>query len=334
MTPPTETYAGVHERRFATYLELAHAGPSEAKHIRETRVPRELTAYDRDGKIVPVRELLKSEAVEGTTLIQTEFFQTIQEGASLAKAMRLAIPVFTMTSNKTSIVFRKSTGYMAETPEGAPAKINEASYEKRDFEAKDYRERSMITQNMIDDCLYDLVAEEARHHGERAENTINHVSLGMILENSDLEHDTAGTSGAQGIKAVASAKGKVKGAGFQPDIAILCADAETLIGQEFLLTSHAGAQQVIAGSLPPFLGLKPWVVNTTSSSTTYTWDYDADGEIGMLVCDSRVAGKIGMRQDLKLESYRDPVRDLVGAVVKLRFAANYGMESATCRCKY
>jgi len=334
MTVPTEAYAGVHERRLATYLELAHAGPSEAKRILETRVPRELAAYDRDGKLVRVRELLKSEAVEGTTLIQTEFFQTILEGATLAKAMRLAIPLFTMTSNKTSIVFRNSIGYMAETPEGAPARINEADYEKRDFEAKDYRERSLISQNMIDDCLYDLVAEEARHHGERAENTINHVALGVILENSGLEHDAVGTTGAQGIKAIAAAKGKVKGAGYQPDTAILCADAETLVGQEFLLTGYAGAQQVISGSLPPFLGLKPWVVNTTTSSTTYTWDYSSDGNIGAVVCDSRVAGKIGMRQDLKLENYRDPVRDLVGAVVKLRFAANYGLADATCRVEY
>lgn len=331
---PTDTYAGVHERRFATYLELAHAGPSESKRILETRIPRELAAYDREGKIVAVRELLKAEAIEDTTLIQSEFFATIQEGASLAKAMRQAIPVFGMTSNKTGIVFRSSTGYMKETPEGAEAQINEGTYAKRDFEAKDYRERSLISQNMIDDCLYDLVAEEARHHGERAENTINHVALGVILQNSSLEHDTAGTSGAQGIKAVAAAKGKVKGAGYQPDIAILCADAETLVGQEFLLTGHAGAQQVIGGSLPPFLGLKPWVVDTTSSSTTYTWDYDSDGDIGMLVCDSRVAGKIGMRQDLKLENYRDPVRDLVGAVVKLRFAANYGLADATCRVEY
>lgn len=334
MVAPNDTHAGVHERRFATYLKLAHAGPSESKRILESRIPRELAAYDHDGKVVPVRELLKSEAIEGTTLIQTEFYNTIIEGASLAKAMRQAIPVFTMTSNKTAIVFRKSAGYMAETPEGAEAPIDEANYEKRDFEAKDYRERSLITQNMIDDALYDLVAEEARHHGERAENTINHVALGVMLQNSTQEHDTAGTAGAQGIKAIAAAKGIVKGLGYQPDSTILCSDAEAVVGKEYLLTSHTGSQAVLAGTLPPIVGLKPYIVDTTSSSTTYTWDYDADGEIGMLVYDSRVAGKIGMRQDIKLEQYRDPVRDLVGAVVKLRFAANYGLPDAICRVEY
>lgn len=326
------TYAGPHERRFALYLELAHAGPAETKRILETRIPRELTAYDHDGKVVPVRELLKSEAIEGTTLIQTEFYNTIIEGASLAKAMRQAVPVIRMNSNKVTIPFRKSAGYMKEVPDGAEAPIDEGDYISRDIAAKTYRERSLITQNMLADSQYDLVAEEARHHGERAENTINHVVLGTMLQGSEDEHDTDGTD--KGTKAIATAKGKVRAAGYNPDSVVMCVDAETLVGKEYLLTSHTGSQQAILGSLPPMLGLKPWTVGTTTSSSTYTWGYTTDGNIGMIVYDSRVAAKIGMRQDIMLENYRDPVRDLVGAVVKLRFGAVVGFGDAICRIEY
>lgn len=185
---------------------------------------------------------------------------------------------------------------------------------------------------MIDDSQYDLVAEEARYHGERAENTINHVVLGTMLQGSEDEHDTAGTN--QGTKAIATAKGKVRAAGYNPDSVVMCVDAETLVGKEYLLTSHTGSQQAILGSLPPMLGLKPWTVGTTTSSSTYTWGYTTDGDIGMIVYDSRVAAKIGMRQDIMLENYRDPVRDLVGAVVKLRFGAVVGFGDAICRIEY
>ena len=326
------TYAGPHERRLALYLELAHAGPSETKRILDTRIPRELSAYDAKGNIVPVRELLKSEAVEGTTLIQTEFYATIIEGASLAKAMRQAVPVVRMTSNKMTIPFRRSAGYMKEVPEGAEAPIDEAEYVSRDIAAKTYRERSLITQNMVDDSQYDLIAEEARHHGERAENTINHFVLGTILQSSELEHDSAGSD--QGTKAIATAKGKVRAKGYNPDTLVICPDAETLVGKEYLVTNATGSQQAILGNLPPMLGLKPHVVGTTSSSSTYTWAYAADGNIGMAVYDSRVAAKIGLRQDIMLESYRDPVRDLAGAVVKLRFGSVVGLGDSICRVEF
>jgi len=326
------TYAGPHERRFALYLELAHAGPAETKRILETRIPRELSAYDAKGNIVPVRELLKSEAIDGTTLIQTEFYNTIIEGASLAKAMRTAVPKVTMTSNKVTIPFRKSAGYMKEVPEAAEAPIDESEIINRDIAAKTYRERSLITQNMVDDCQYDLIAEEAKHHGERAENTLNHIILGVMLQGSELEHDSEGSN--QGTKSVATAKGKVRAKGYIPDTLVMCPDAETLIGKEYLVTSNTGSQQAILGQLPPMLGLKPHTVGTTTSSSTYTWGYAADSNIGMIVYDSRVAAKYGLRQDIMLENYRDPVRDLNGAVVKLRFGAVVGLGDAICRVEY
>lgn len=326
------SYAGPHERQLALYLELAHAGPSEKKQILGSKVPRELSTFDKTGKIIRVRELLKSEAIEGTTLIQTEFYNTIIEGASLAKAMRQAIPKIGMTSNKITVPFRMSAGYMKEVPDGVPAPINEGEYKSVDIAAKTYRERSMITHNMIDDSQYDLIAEEARHHGERAENTLNYVVLGAMLENSELEHDTAGTN--QGTKAIADAKGKVRGKGYNPDTTVMYTDAETLIGKEYLVTNATGSQQAILGSLPPMLGLKPHVVGTTTSSSTYAWGYDTDGDIGMIVYDSRVAAKYGLRQDIMLEEYKDPVRDLAGAVVKLRFGVGVGFGDSICRVKY
>jgi len=66
--------------RLKTYLKLAYAGPGEKQQILN-RIPRNLSAYDNEGQIVSVRELLTTTDVAGTSLIQTEMYNTVMEGA-------------------------------------------------------------------------------------------------------------------------------------------------------------------------------------------------------------------------------------------------------------
>jgi hypothetical protein len=76
--------------------------------------------------------------------------------------------------------------------------------------------------------------------------------------------------------------------------------------------------------------------DTGSSPTTATqaWGDKTDGNMGMLVFDSRNAGGIGMKQDTRVEQYSDPVRDLIGMSVTMRAACQYGVTDATCRVEY
>ena len=41
-----------------------------------------------------------------------------------------------------------------------------------------------------------------------------------------------------------------------------------------------------------------------------------------------------MREDLNVESYNDPIRDLVGMTIKARFDAQSGFANATYRLQY
>ena len=98
-------------RALATYLKLASAGPGEAKQIIEHKIPRELTTYDSDGKVVRVRELLVSEAIESTTLIQTEMYNTVMAGAEPVKYMRQALPVIGAKGNTLTVPLGESGTY-------------------------------------------------------------------------------------------------------------------------------------------------------------------------------------------------------------------------------
>lgn len=82
------------------------------------------------------------------------------------------------------------------------------------------------------------------------------------------------------------------------------------------------------------LGLKSVVTGVTDNSSTYTWDYDSDGDIGMCVLDSKNAGAIVIRRDISVERYSDPIRDLIGIGVTARFDADRLHANASARVEY
>ena len=67
---------------------------------------------------------------------------------------------------------------------------------------------------------------------------------------------------------------------------------------------------------------------------TQEWDYDTDGDIGMVVYDSVAAAATGMRRDLTVENYDDPIKDMVGMTVTSRFDVEVIIPNATCRIEF
>ena len=313
------------------YLEIAHAGNAEGRKLAQS-IPRALGHYDHENKLVSVRELLLTEAIESTTLIQTEVYKTVMEGAQPAICMREALPTINMTSKSMDIVKRPAGRYAGEVAEGAEIPIKNDDYSKATFTAKKYGERPLITKELIEDSQFDVIAMEIQAAGRAIENTLNQVGLTELLDDAGLEHDTAGSN--QGIKAVAAAIGVMKKQNYIPTDIILAPLAESMVMKEFVPTGYTGADAVMAGRLPNMLGLNVHNCNVTDASGTYTWDYDADGEIGMILIDKFNCGAIGMRRDITIEKYDDPIRDLMGMSVTARFDVDSLQTNAICRVEY
>jgi len=313
------------------YLEMAYAGPSETKKLVEKYIPKEL-AVEHDGKIVRARELLLTETVEGTNLIQTEVYKTVLEGANQATCFREALPVVKMKSNSFDWPIGESGYYAVRTPEGAEIPRRVQDYSKRTFTAYKEATRPEITKEMIEDCLFDVVEAEVRKGGKAIENKLNRDVLTTLLDNAGNEHDTAGSN--QGVKAVAAAIGLNKASDFGADVIVMHPDFVSKYLSEFVPTAYAGSSDVMNGGNPGFLGLKPYICSVTDDSDSYSWDYDSDGEIGALVLDSANAGAIGVRRDITVEDYKDPVHDLQGMTITARMANNYLHANAICRIEY
>lgn len=309
-----------------------HAGPVERKQLVK-QIPPDMR-HLHNGKVVKVRELLLTEAIESTTLIQAEIYRTVIEGAEPVKCMRDALPVIRTNSNSVTINKGETGTYASVVAEAAEIPVLTQDYTAVTFTIVKYGVRPLISREMIDDALFDVVNLEVQKAGARVENALNQEALSQILEDSGTSHDTAGSN--QGVKAIAKAIGVVKAAGFMPDVVIMHPDAEAIVLTDYVPAGgyYAVGDLAVTGKLPPVLGLKPLVCGVTDTSSTYTWDYDADNEIGMLIIDSKSAGAIVMRQDLRVEKFADPIRDLLSMSVTMRVDADSLHANATCRVLY
>lgn len=354
---PASPFNRQHEWKFSRLLEIA-ANPdsSEAKRKKERLADIELMALETRLGNAPrqlgemmiasykkQRELLLSEAVESTSLIQTEMYSTVLEGAEPNKIMRNVLRVVPMKSNQMTFTLGATGSVLGRVAEGAELPNNQQNYTTVTLTSYKYGERNIVTQELIDDSLYDVIAMEVAKAGARAENTMNHVVLTGLLDDAGNEHDTAGSN--QGFIALAGARREMKKDGFNPDVLVICAEAEfkLLSDSQFTYQSYYGGQSVTpavsSGNLPPVLGIKQVMqydpFDTTYNSSTYSWSYDTDADIGMVAIDSaKLSHVIGMKQDITVRDYDDPIRDLKGAALTMRFAEESPFDNGICRIEY
>lgn len=322
-----------HKELFANMLRLTAAGPHEKNEILEN-IPEKL-GCNHDGKKTTVKNLLLSTSIESTTLINTEFYQTVMEGAEPMKCMRNAIPTFRTNAGVLRVPLGETGTYAPKVAEGAEILTDTQDYDSRDFTVYKYGTKPMISQELIDRSMYDVIALEVAKAGARCENVLNQASLSVILENSGNSSDCGG-SGATPLKFLAAAQGENTADGFTGDTAILFPTCYAAVVGSLTGTPYGGLadQATRTGTIPNVLGMSTAVCGITDTSATYTWGWGTDNYIGALVLDSRNAGAIAMEKDITVDKQIDVVRQVVNAPVSIRFGVNYLQANAACRVLY
>ena len=284
------------------------------------------------GEITHVRELLLSTEIAGTGLVQTEVLKTIIDGADQMTCFRAALPIYQMSSKTLNINVGATTSYAPIVAEGAQVPIASNNYTPVAFSADKRAVRPVISNELLNDAVLDVIEAELAKAGKAIENSLNQDALTKMLDGAGLEQDTAGTN--QGIVAVANAIAKVNEAGFVADSIIMHPEMFAMVIKEFVPSSLTSSDAILTGSLGKILGLNVFVCGVSDASVTYTWGYAADGEIGGIVFARDSAAAIGMREDISVENYSDVVSDLTGMVVKSRFDTAVLNASAICRVEY
>lgn len=327
---------------------------NEQKRYQEKVLGRELADFEQrtgqkymiegaDGKMAVARELLLSEAVESTNLVQTEMYSTVMEGSQPFRCVREAFNVIPMKSSVIDIPFGESGRYAPFVGEGAEYTIRTQDYGKRTITAKKFGEVPLATKEMIDDSLFAVIEMEARAAGAAVENTLNQMVLAHMLDSAGNEYDiNAAVAALGGAAAIREALALIATDGYHGDSVLYHPQVATYIYKDYTpIAYNVTAQaQMQSGVMPSILGcqLRELGVSVTTTSaptaSTYIWGAPTDGYIGQLVFEKMHAGFIGMRQDMFIEDYRDPLRDLAGAKVSMRAGVSYGIADALARIEY
>jgi len=317
-----------HTRRLADYLEMAHMGPSEFKKAVNSRIPKELAYQNFEtGKVENARELLQSEGLATTNLIPTEVYATVIEGSEPAKCMRNAMAVYRMPSHVMAVPYGETGTYASVVAEGAEIPIETETISVGTLTADKYGVRPLISREMVADAKFDIISNEIRKAGYKIENALNRLALNTFIDatggNAGTYQSDCGNAGATPLNFTAKAVGAIIGRGFTPtDIIMEPVFYGAVMSAFTSLNTAAGDRAITSGVTPSTLyGLRTHILGVADSAATYTWGWTSDGYLGALLIDRNAAGCIGMREDIGVEQYSDPIRDLVGMKVTARFDA-------------
>jgi hypothetical protein len=239
-------------------------------------IPKEL-GYNWDGKLMRVKELLLTEAIESTTLIQSETHATVMEGSEPSICLRNALPTIGMKSRTMNWTVGETGTYAPEVPEATDIPILNQDYDTVEFVAKKYGVRPLISNELLEDGLFNVAELEMRKAGRRVENSLNQQGITELIDSVTLEHDCAGSN--WGIKAIAAAVSEVRAAGYNPDSLIMHPEAEAIVLAEFVPTNYYPTEAIVnTGMVPNILGLKSMTCGVVDAGTQ-EWGYAANAEI-------------------------------------------------------
>lgn len=283
------------------------------------------------------KALIQSEAdaINDSTLVQEEVYKTIIQGTEPVRCMREVIPVVNTGTYSVRFVKGEDASYADKVAEGAAIPIDTEKFTKQDITVDKYGTRPVITNELIDDGLFDIVGQELMKAGERMENRLNREVLNKILNGTN--KITTNTQNPEGthiaVSDLALAVAKIKKQNFIPDYIVTHPTAEGYLLQDSNLAyvSYAGqSSSLTGGTVPKLMGLTPRTCTATDSSSP-TWDDTTAGsDVTAFAFSKKDLATIVMRNDISIERYEDPIHDLVGISLLMRYGTDVLKEKAGC----
>jgi hypothetical protein len=282
------------------------------------------------------KALLQSErnAINASTLVQEEVYKTVVEGSEPFKCWRECQPIIQTDSYSVRFVKGEEGTYAQAVAEGAKITIDTQEYTKTDITIDKYGVRPLITNELIEDGLFDVIDLELKKAGARMENKLNRVILKAVL--AGITTNTLNPAGPHiTVSDVAQGIGKIKKQNYLPDTLVLHPTAEAYLMQDSNLAyvAWAGGNEALRNYSigTKLMGLTPYDCTATDAASP-TWDDTTAGsDVTALVLSKNDLGATCMRRDLTVEQYDDPIHDLVGIALTMRYGYGVLREKAGCK---
>jgi len=286
-------------------------------------------------------ELLLTDAIESTSIIQEQVQRTVVAGADRFKIIRdIGCSWYNVTSNALRVPLGEAQINAAVIPEAAEIKDRTQDYDKRNFTIVKYGTKPRISFEMIEDGLVDVVAEELFYAGAAIENKLNYDAISNMVTYAGITNVNSAarpsSTAGNGLYQALDTKGKMKAAGFYADTFIMCSalESDLLQNQNLAYMQNQGSNVVITtGKLPSFVhGMKCYV--TDNGPATTNWKYDTDNDIAGILLEAKRGFGVAMRRDTTVKKFDDIVRELNTITVTMRSAVSYLHANAVGKVTY
>ena len=302
----------------------------DKKWLKAANLPLAL-ADDTEKAEMERKQLALNTASDGSastyTLIQEVVHDEVIAGAEPVRCMRDVINFVDIPRGPSlRVPYGGSGRYAPKVPEMGQIPENQDTYGDVDINIYKYGEISAISEEMINDGLFDMITLELRKIGFAIENALNRAVLDKLIANiSTTSIDPAGTHIA--LSDIAKGRADVLAENWNPDKVVFHPTAEGYLLQDsnLVYVAYAGQGRTLeTGQIPKMLGLIPYTCTatdtngywgTTSTGTPYTTAMILD-TIAPVAMGATVGG-------IKLDQFNDPLTDLK----KVKGIERFGVET-------
>jgi HK97 family phage major capsid protein len=317
-------------------LEYGFSSPTKQERMRS------LDSFQNTLGEETYKTLMQTEAyaINASTLVQEEVYRTVIEGTEPFRCLREVTPVVATNTYSVRFVKGENGTYAGKVAEGSKVPIDTQTYTKQDITIDKWGTRPVITNELIEDSLFDIIELELKKSGARMENALNRRVLYQMIAGSNAVSTNSVDPGAStkfAVRHIAQAIAKIKGQNYMPDIMMTHPHAEGSLLEDSNLAyvAYAGSSSPLnTGQVPKIMGLTPYTCTVTEQATP-TWDNtNAGTDIQALIFSKADFATIVMRRDITIEDYEDPIHDLMGIAITMRFGTDVLREASACKMLY
>jgi len=273
----------------------------------------ELANYLRE--CVKVHELGISEDLQRLT--QKAYYNAVVRGAKRKELFRQILPVVKVNSYRMKIITSDTDSYASKKALEAEVPYMYPKFTSFDIEIERAWTTPLVPKELYEDGEWDIIENEVEMAGERLENTLNRDAISTLIDNASHEV-TAASDFSDIYEKTVDALSKIGNADFVP--------THIVATPSFYFT-------FIRRVCPPFAEHLDIRMLRPGSNGTKTWGWDNSGDVGAVALDVSTAALILMREDITVKKYSDPLGDLKGAIVSMKYKVAVRKPKAICIIK-
>jgi len=252
-------------------------------------------------------------------LTQKAYYNAVIAGAKRREFMRKILPVVKTGSHRVRVFTSNANGYASKGAYKGEPPVFHPKYTSVDVITEKAWTLPLAPKELVEDAEFDLIENEVSLAGMRLENTLNQDAISTLIDNAGHSETCDGGSP---LTAIQNACTDVSDSQFTPTYMIT--------NLKFLFSAFSIIQT-------PFMteggSLNIRYISITSNGDN-NWGWENAGDVGAVVLDAEMAGLILMKEDITVKKYSDPLDDLRGAVVEMKYKVVVTKPKAICIIKH